>query len=200
MKRPGPIARLLLGFTLLYGLLIAPWPGWNDAYGGYFRALGRASFPDSGGRRLIRFEAAHTGQTSIDTSITIANRDKADAKGHIPAEVLGLDTRSVGWVPTALILALTAASPVPWRRRLWALAWGLLLVHLFILLSVSCYIWDESADLALTTISPFWKVVADGLVETLITQLGVSFVAPALIWVIVTFRVRDFRAIQGVVG
>jgi hypothetical protein len=193
MKRLNPIAGSIIGFALLYGLLILPWPGWNGAYDRYFCAMGSVFFPDSGGRRLVRFEAAHTGHPSIDTSITIADRDQANANGKVPGRILLLDARSVGWVPTALIVALTIASPVPWRRRLWALARGLLLVHAFILLSVGCYIWDESAALGLATITPFWKVVADGLVETLITQLGASFVVPALIWFVVTFRIQDLK-------
>jgi hypothetical protein len=195
MKRLNPIAGFAFGFALLYGLLILPWPGWNDAYGSYFRAMSSACFRDDGGRRMIRFDAAHTEHPSIDTSITIANRDGADAGGRIHAKVLWLDARSVGWVPTALIVALTSASPVPWRRRLGALVLGLLLVQLFIVFSVGCYIWNESASLGLATFTPFWKTVADGLEETLVTQLGASFVVPALIWVVVTFRVKDLDTV-----
>jgi hypothetical protein len=184
--------RFLCWFALLYGLLILPWPGWNSVYGGYFRALGRSLFAEEGGRRMVRFEAA-PGRPAIDTSITIANRDRVDAAGLVPARILWLDARSVGWVPTALITALTVASPVPWKRRCWALGWGLLLVHIFIMFSVGCYIWNESAALGLVNFTPFEKTVAAGLEETLVTQLGASFVVPALIWLVVTFRMIDLN-------
>ena len=90
------------------------------------------------------------------------------------------------------------ASPVGWRRRAWALVWGLLLVHAFIVASVGCYIWNQSAEIGLATLTPFWKSVADGLEETLVTQLGVSFVAPALIWLVVTFRISDLKELPDV--
>jgi hypothetical protein len=195
--RLRPIAGFLLAFSVLYGLLILPWPRWNSIYGDGFRAVGRACFPDDGGRRMIRFDAAQTDHPSIDTSITIADRGRTNPGGRSPARVLWLDARSVGWIPTALFVALTAASPVPWKRRCLALVPGLLLVQGFILLSVGCYIWDESAALGIATIGPFWKLIADGLEETLVTQLGASFVAPALIWVLVTFRAGDFRRLTG---
>ena len=192
------MVRFVVGFALLYGLLIAPWPGWNVCYGTCFRAMCAGCFPDSGGSRMIKFESARTGHPGIDTSITIANRDRAGANGRVPAKVLWLDARSVGWVPTALFVALTAASPVPWRRRSLALGSGLVLVHGFILFSVGCYIWNESASLGLVALEPFWKGIAGGLEETLITQLGASFVVPSLIWLAVTFRPRDLRALIGV--
>jgi len=197
MMRLRPIAGFLLVCVFLYGLLIVPWPGWNRAYARYFCAMGSVFYPDGGGRRLIRFAVARTEHPSIDTSITIADRGRTNPGGRSPASVLWLDARSVGWIPTALFAALTVASPVSWRRRGLALVLGLLLVQAFILLSVGCYIWDESAALGVATIGPFWKVVADGLEETLVTQLGASFVAPALIWAIVTFRSGDFRRLPG---
>jgi len=71
------------------------------------------------------------------------------------------------------------------------LLWGLLLIHCFILFSLQTWIWDESPDLSLTTLSPFWKTVADDLEYTLVTQLGASFSVPVLIWILVTYRRED---------
>lgn len=64
------------------------------------------------------------------------------------------------------------ATPVPWKRRGWALLWGLLLVHVFMVLSVACYIWNQSTDLGLLVLTPFWKTIVGSMKETLITQLG----------------------------
>ena len=203
------IARFLFCFALYFGVLIVPWPGWNAFYGDYFRAIGRAVFPEGSGRWIIRFEAARGLRPPLETAITVANREQVRADGRGPAKTLGLDTRSVGWVPTALTLALILASPVPWKRRGRALLWGLTLVHIFIFLSVGCYIWNESASLGLANIPAFWKPVADGLEETLVTQLGASFVMPALIWLVVTFRTKgssewiifsDIRQVMGADG
>ncbi len=192
MASRRPILLFLCRFALGFGLLILPWPGWNGIYGRYFRAIGRIVFAENSGRRILRFEPAPDARPPLDTSIAIANRDQLDATGRGPVRILSLDTRGVGWVPTALLLALVLASPVSWPRRLSALPGGLLLVHGFIFFSVAAYIWNESTGLALLSLSPFWKTVAGDLEEILITQIGASFVVPALIWIVVTFRREDF--------
>jgi hypothetical protein len=92
----------------------------------------------------------------------------------------------------ALTIALIMATPVQWRRRSWALLWGMLLIMLFILFSVAVFIWNESTTVSLVTLSPVWKQIADALEYTLISQLGISFSLPVLIWIAVLFRRQDF--------
>jgi hypothetical protein len=196
MRPRRPILRFLLVFAPLYAVLIAPWPGWAGAYGGFFRALNRAVFAREEGRLVVRIGAAPSGR-ALDTEITIVDAARADAAGRAPARILQIDSRGVGWVPTALLAALIAASPVPPGRRMRAMLAGLALIHAYILVSVGEYIWNESASLGLFALPPFWKAVADGLEETLVTQLGASFVAPAILWLVVTFRIREFGEFWG---
>ena len=188
--------KLIIGFlwrfALGYGLLIVPWPGFNESYARYFRALGQMVFAQESGPRFVRFEAV-PGELrhSLDTRIALANRAHLDAQGSGPVRYLELDTRGIGWVPTALLLALVLATPVPWRRRVWALFFGVIAIHGFILFSVAVYLWNNSTDLGLLTLTPFWKQTTDGLEETLITQMGAGFVVPVLLWIAVTLRRQD---------
>lgn len=198
-----PARSLIVGFlwrfALLYALLIAPWPGFNTAYGKYFRALGQTVFAREGDRRLLRFEAVPAELHHVlDTRIELANRDLVDHEGKGPVRYMELDTRGVGWVPTALLLSLVLATPVPWRRRGWALLWGLLAVHAYILFSLAIYIWNSSTELSLVMLTPFWKQLVGGLEETLINQMGASFVMPVLIWILVTIRRQDVIAWRSV--
>jgi hypothetical protein len=186
----GPVLR----FGVIFGLLIFPWSGWNQLYSSYFRALGTAAFSRDNDQRIVYFEphAVQHGFSSLDTLVTLGNRALADSNGNARVKEIDLDTRSLGWMPTALTMALILATPVPWRQRAWALAWGMLLIHAFILFSLQVWIWDESTDLSLADISPFLQTVMDNLEYTLITQLGASFSVPLLIWILVTFRRKDF--------
>lgn len=189
------VLRFLVAFGLVYGLLIVPWPGFKEGYGRYFRFLCETVFVETHSPRYLKFEPSPDPRFSIGLQITLGNRKQANASGNLPVKVMGLEARGVGWIPTALIVALTLASPISWKRRAWALLWGWLLVYVFILFSVGCYIWNESTDLGLVALNPFWKAVANGLEETLVTQLGASFVVPVLLWFVVTFRLRDLTAI-----
>jgi hypothetical protein len=188
--------RFFCRFVILYGLLVIPWPGLGDAYCRYFRTMGRSVFGSQRGLRMLRFEAAEKSNSPIDTIITMANRDRMGPDGSGPAKILKLDAWSVGWVPTALLLALTMATPIPWPRRGLSVLLGLLLINFYVGISVGSYLWNESTDLGLLTLTPFWKAVADGSEETMITQLGPSFVVPVVIWIFVTFRPREINAIE----
>ena len=197
MKRHRFVGRFLFLFIAVCGLLVVPWPGFYRNYERYFQKVCEVAFIGNGGRRILRFAEGHDARFPIAVEITLANRDQLDANGRGPVRILGLDARGIGLTPMALILALTLATPIPWRRRIWALFWGLLLVHVFILFSVGCYIWNQSTEIGLITLSPFWKAIAGGLEETLVTQLGASFVVPALVWIVVTFRFQDLNEMLG---
>ena len=191
------ILSFLLWFVVIYGVLIFPWPGWNDLYSQAFRGVGNGLFGSDQGSRVVHFEAFRQTQgfASIDSRIILGNRDLIDATGKAPACLLGIDPRSIGWTPTALTLALIAATPIPWQRRLWGMVVGFVLIQVFIAATVWVYIWNESTNISLITLSPFWKPVADALQYTLVTQMGISFTVPVLIWIAVVFRRDDVRPI-----
>ena len=193
MSRPKQIAFAVALFIVIFGLLVFPWPGWNEIYGGYFRALGQAAFTREDGQRIVRFHPTHMqhGFSSLETEMALGNRALADSTGKGPGEVVTLDTRSIGWLPTALTIALILATPVPLRQRAWALLWGLLLIHAFILFSLQVWIWDYSSSVSLFKLSPFWQTFMDDLQYTLLQQLGASFSVPILIWILVTIRRED---------
>ncbi len=202
MRPARPLIRFACIFALAYGALIAPWPRWNALYGGYFRAFNGAVLSSEGPGRIVRFQASPPGST-LDTEIVVAAAGQDSAGGKVKALRLMLDSRGVGWIPTALIVSLVVATQVPWARRLWALLAGTVLVHVFIILTSAAYIWDET----LAPIGPgasaaarlgHW--VADGLVETFVVQLGASFVVPAVIWLLVTFNRGDLEAAQRLLG
>jgi hypothetical protein len=185
--------RFLLTFGLIFAVLIAPWPGWNEAYGDYFRAFADGGLNAAGGEQMVRLSVnlQDPGSPNLDTRIKLGNRKLLDASGRGLLVTTGLDSRSIGWVPTALTLALILATPIPWRRRAIALLGGLVLIHAFILLSLQAWIWDSGPGVNLGSSSPHWAAIAEGLDFTLIHQLGASFSVPVLVWILVTFRRQD---------
>jgi hypothetical protein len=196
---PSWLRGSLLRFAVIFGLLIFPWPGINDIYGAYFRSFGNFVFNREDSPRLVSFDPhilVHDFST-LNTRLTLANRTTPDSKGNFPAKQIDLDTRSIGWIPTALTISLIAATPIPWGRRVGALLAGLVLVHALIIFTLETWIWSKSSSLALLDLTPFWQRVADDLRYTFLTQLGVSFTAPVLIWLLVCFRKRDAALIFG---
>jgi hypothetical protein len=188
-----PVIGFVSRFVLIFGLLIAPWPGWNGLYGQYFREFGQMVFDRDEGKCMVHFvpNEGQAGLASLDTEMTLANRDLIDDQGKGLVKRSELDTRSIGWVPTALTMGLILATPIPWGRRILALLGGLILIHGFIIFSLQSCIWSNSPELSLMTLPPFWKEVADELDYTLMNQLGASFSVPVLIWILVAFCRKD---------
>ncbi len=192
----GPGLGFLLRFVVIFGLLIAPWPGLNQAYSHYFQSFGQMAFNRSGALpRMVVFAPATDNAAWIDTKMTLENAALVDNTGKGPVKSAEIDSRSIGWVPTALTIALVLATPIPWRRRLLALAGGVVLIHLFIFFTLQSWIWDNSADLSLLTLSSVGQRMVGELDYALMNQLGVSFSVPVVIWILVTFRRQDQDAL-----
>jgi hypothetical protein len=193
---PAPTWGFLLRFVVIFGLLIVPWPGWNQTYSHYFQIFGQSLFNSSSAMpRMIVFQPSPEKDSVRDTRVTLENATLADSNGNGPVRRTELDSRSIGWVPTALTMALVLATPIPWTRRLLALAGGLVLIHLFLIFTLQCWIWDNSADMSLLTLSNLGQRVIDEVNYALMNQLGASFSIPIVIWILVTFRRQDVHAV-----
>lgn len=184
--------RFLAVFGVLYLAFILPWPGWRDAYARGFCSFARRTLPENSGLRILRFDFVPPGHRNraLDTRVTVANRAQLDAAGSGPAVMLDLDSRGIGYLPSALITALVLATPLPWGKRLLRLLAGLAAVHALILLTLLAGVWDtclEAEQLDLLHLTPFWQSVVRGLDETLVVQLGASFVVPFVCWVVLCY-------------
>jgi len=190
MLRNRQIANFLYWFALVYVLLLLPWPGFREAYSAYFRRFGGMVFAGENVQSEVTFEPA--GPNSLrpkDTRVVIVNKALMNYDGSGPVRNLNFDAVAVGWRPLALLAALIIATPISWRRRIRALAFGTFGLHAFLLLFLGVAIWNEATEVSLVTLTPFWKSVASGFKAIMTSQLNLCL--PVLIWVLVTFRAAD---------
>ncbi len=189
-----------LRFLAYYCLLVAPWPGWNSVYGAWVRVLGRAAYTHDRGRWHAEFEPlARTPERPLDTRIALIDREAPTIDGRFPAAFLDIDTRGIGWVPTALFAALALAMPLPYRRRGRALLLGLVAMHAWLLVEIGVHLADHADAIpgeGPDGLSRLLKATLDGLDETLIVQLGASFVAPVVLWAMIMLNSRDLRTLS----
>jgi len=176
-------------FVCLFGLMIAPWPGFRTAYGDYFRALGNLVFERHTQSIVIYIEPhlRSRGHASMDSQIVLYNPHGIDKDGDVHADFLGIDSRAVGWIPTCLIMALILATPLTWPRRIRAVLLGLLLVQTYILGVLAIYIINQSTIVGLLELPAWAGAITNGLEYTFVTQMGPGFAIPILIWLLVWF-------------
>lgn len=191
--------RRISGFFLrglvYYGILAVPWPGVTDAYQACFSAAGNVLFRSYAGRGYVSFRPIAAEPYGKDMKVTMIREVPPRRRGTTEIKSL-----NAGYRPTAFLIALVLATPVAWRRRVWALLWGLLLVNAFVAFRVGLLLFDKFSDpgpLAIFALGARAKGVVVGLVRVFYQAPEMHYVIPALIWLLVTFRRGDLRRVLG---
>ena len=156
MFQPKTVAKFAAASIAVYIVLTLGWHklGLERAYRPWFRTCGNVAFSQFWfwSQASVRFLDARSrdlrdkinrvlpgplpedqdmsplsAQGERDTLMVLLNRNAPGSPGFFRTA-----SRVVGYAPTAMLVSLALATPVGWKRRLWTLLWGLVLVHLFI--------------------------------------------------------------------
>lgn len=183
-----PILKFLVIFFVAFVILILPWPGVHSGYAAVYRAIGNTLWSSFSSVASIEFEPLAPGESDDeegrDTKVTFRHRE-------LPSGIsLAVTTRFQGYTPTAFVIALALASPLPWIRRLRALAIGVVFVTVFVAFRqyvfIANVIYRPEGFIATLQGFAYWVFVE---------SFAGAFVIPLVIWVIATFRRRDLEAI-----
>lgn len=189
-----PISIFLVLCVGVYALLMWPWPGVREAHRKAFRACGNVAFQKLPNGGSVAFEAKSSRDHSLDTSMILKKTKPFHAQ--LP---LGITTSYLAYRPAAFLMALVMASPVRWPRRFWALFWGLVFVHLFILFRVGLIVFNTFVNgEALITIYSLGSAGKFTLfaARNIFARAGaMDYIAPMFVWLLVTFRRGDLDAI-----
>ncbi len=195
--------------AIAYAALMVAWTVLATPYSALFRAGGNTVFARFGSDGRVRFlnpnalsaadlrgGVAPPGAVGErDTALELSSIRTPESFGY-----LRTSARYIGYVPTAVFLALLLAKPMAWSRKGWSLLWGMLLIHGFILFRLAILICDGftgTKAYALFHPSPFWMRVLDFARDVLADAPTVSYVAPTFIWFLVTFRQTEWSVFRG---
>jgi hypothetical protein len=183
-------------------LMTTPWLGFPGVYAEWYRWVGNhlcQDLPRGGYARIVPVERLHertAAHEGMDLSIGLFNGSKR-TYGQRP-----ISTRIQGLIPTALLVALVAATPIPLRRRAWALLSGTLLVQTYVFLRLALLIADAfCARSALALFDPLDSVrtILSLATEALVASTTTSLLAPLVIWIAVSLRRTDWPLLAGAV-
>ncbi|MCP4590790.1 MAG: hypothetical protein GY842_08595 [bacterium] len=202
MNPPKLFRHFAIRLVLAFGLLLIPWPGLADGYAAMFRSVEQVllgSVWPRGGAEFARLEIGALPQGyplppnvhMLDTVIRLHNR---------PARLTGYafnSSRQVGYLSTITLVALVIATPLPWRRKRWALLWGLLFVYAYAFIRVGVYIGNNfsgTAPPSLYVMTASSKGVLDYVARSILP--AGTFVVPLVVWILVTFRRADLATLR----
>jgi hypothetical protein len=174
---------------LIYGLFVVSWAGikadYAALYSGGWNLVFRSLIP--GGS--VRFHATPPPTGKHDTYIDFVNL-RSGARG-----TLTTSSRDPAYLQTAFLVSLVLATPLPWRRRLWALVGGLILVHALIAGRLLVTVLHEfsRAQFSLLAPGPPWNKVLSVANRLAVGDVVMLLMLPVFIWILVCFRQSDWR-------
>ncbi len=183
-------------FVLVYGLLIAPWPGLGTAYSKLYRAEASFLFGSFGPTGVVCFRESHNSDYVIN--VDLYNRARRDKDGKVVGLRTSHDIREDGYIYTVFMVALILATPISWKRKGWALFWGLIFIHCFIALKLAfrlLYAFNNEPQLSLFVLNPFWKCLLATAHGEFAVSVTFGFIVCFFIWILVSFRREDFAAL-----
>lgn len=160
MLQHKAVVRFAMIVMVIYAGLTLLWPMMERTYASCFRSFGNVVFsqfwiwpegrvhfidlfsPDMRDQVNATLPAVLPAQQKLpghegvkDTLLVLKNR-------NTPANVgfLRTSSRITGYTPTAMLISLILATPAHWKKRLWLLFWGMLLVHMFIALRLTVFL------------------------------------------------------------
>ena len=194
MFRGKRLAGFVFRVLLFYGLLVLPWPGVRQGYSVFYRESANLLFASSSDL-IIRFRPRplSKGDPSKDLEFAMSRRRESRER------TTPIDTRLSGYLPTAELVALILATPIPWSRRGKALLWGLLWVSVFIALGHAILLLYSLTHppAFIPDLNPVWGNVVYGVYEIIGRAPTPPFVVSILIWILVSFRGSDLSTIFG---
>lgn len=215
------ILRFSVVVVILAALLFYPWTFVERTYARAFQAVntqlfsrfwcwsaGQAVFIDLHAPDVFaRVDAATPGVLDakfrplpptnvLDTLVILMNHDPGGGVGQFR-----VTSRLLGYWPTAWLLILVFAKPLLFRRKAWALLWGMLLLHAFLAFRVSIKLLeagfaDASKKYALFRPGEFGADVLQRLHQIFVEDPTVSFIIPTVIWFLVAFTRQDWAALR----
>ncbi len=190
MRQRSPIWYFVLVFGTCYTLFALPWPGLAERYSAAYRYVANAVFNPFGERGRVSFAPAPHPNRTADTMISTQMRGSryiGDAE-HSP--------RITGYLPTVEFIALALATPIAWRRRLISLGVGIMLIQAFVLVRVwiALIYWFSTPDTPwrLYELGEWTRSALSLIFESINEAPVVSFVFPAIVWLVLLFRPNDW--------
>ncbi len=183
------------------------WPLIKPVYISTFCTLGTMLFGKIGKSGHIQFHAYPVTEEKSEADLRIiyfsqkqieaaqsATRSGNMNQVTLEAEKSDIIVRTVGYLPTILLLAFIFASPVTWQRKISAGVGGLLLVHGFILVKLWLYLlnlFSAMPEWGVVVLSPAMNRFLEMTTYVMFYNIGTSVAVPVLIWLAVTFERRD---------
>lgn len=189
----------VLRFLCLLALFLSPWPGLGETVSDAF-SEGLNAIVDHMGLeegRTLRFEPAQPGSLPASKPNpswhTIGSVRAKHTQGAIR---FAINLRAIAYIPWSVFLALSLAVPI-WKRPHGPFAFllGGAIVSAFIFTSVmlAAFSFLSNESVSAVRLGPVSRAVVESMFNALVVPPGMSYAAPALIWLLAVWVAPALR-------
>jgi|GEM_PF-3603347 hypothetical protein len=180
---------LFLVIMLLFSVLKTPFASIYTSFG---KAILAPLVNKPANNRNLKFSLSDDKKEVVLAQVIYKDRKNPD--DTLVSKNITINIFNEAYIPLVFLICLIAATPLDYRRRLWAMLWGFLIVQSMLLFKFSAMIFDNYTypDYAIIPL-PFPIEQLVWLVNAFQAMTGASFnvVLPVLLWIIVTFKRND---------
>ncbi|MHC4440575.1 MAG: hypothetical protein ACYS3S_24775 [Planctomycetota bacterium] len=192
---PKGAIRFFCLFLLAFGLLMAPWPRLGRAYTRFYSTGAAFLFGSFGPTGTVNFEPLHDSE--YDLHVTLYHRAHMDPDGDVIAIRTRHNSRHAGYMYAAFLAALILATPIPARRKGWALFFGMILIHGLVASQLALRLLHafNNGPFSMFELNRFSRRVLSVSNRAFAVNATFGFVVCVFIWILVCFRRRDWAGI-----
>jgi hypothetical protein len=167
----------------------------DNVYGKYYRAVSNRVFKNFGEHGFAFFK--ETKDKTI-THFEIGNSTQVLSNGYTPTATFDFNTKSRGYIPTALLISLILSAPVSLRRKTIAILVGMVMITALIMVKQwynILYMAIQKKELALFNFSESEQERIMFIYNNYTNYSGPTLILAVAIWMLVTFRRKDFEGL-----
>lgn len=188
MLSPRRIVYFFIRVVLIYGLFVLPWPGVRTAYAALYRAGGNLAFGALIPGGYVHFQPLPYQPGRPDTRIHYVNL-RTGVEGARKGS-----SRNPAFRQTVFLISLILATPLPWRRKLSTLWWGLILMHLAIFCKLFIIVLHDFSKVGITVwdSASLWSKALTQINTMAVHDVVMLTLVPVFIWMLVSFQRKDW--------
>jgi len=189
---PKTLCGFFIRALVVFSLFAFCWPIVGSAYGAAFRASGNV-LANVWSQRIVTISLSQERPSNRDTELGVI-----DKLMHKKSTTV-LSSRRHGYMPTALVIALSLATPIAWPRRCRVALAAFFCVNIYIAFKlwllplayepVQVQTAAQSSGEQTSIVSTFFWIVSA-------SSAGWAIV-PVLIWLLLIFREREWGRLTG---
>jgi hypothetical protein len=171
--------RFAIRALLVYGALVLPGMLLRDAYSSGYRGAANVALYAAGLNDRAALRPLEEPDGTVDSQIVLFDR----ASGAFVRR--SVTPWRQGFLPTAAVAALVLATKLPWRRRLKALAIGLIAINIFVALRLTMSLlsgMNGTAPWCIINLSPTAGSVLNTTEMVFVHTTTFAYVVAALVW------------------